>query len=58
MVITVAANAQILSSTKFNIIYANTFRENRGFVFIIIVQFMMRSNSRILIGLQIVFVCL
>ena len=35
-----------------------TFRENREFVFIIIVQFMMRANSRIRFGLQIVFVCL
>ena len=35
-----------------------TFRENREFVFISIVQFMMSANSRILFGLQIVFVCL
>ena len=33
-------------------------RENRDFVFIIIVQFMMSSNSRMRFGLQIVFVCL
>ena len=35
-----------------------TFRENREFVFISIVQFMMSANSRIHCGLQIVFVCL
>ena len=35
-----------------------TFRENREFVFISIVQFMMSANSRIHFGLQIVFVCL
>ena len=35
-----------------------TFRENRKFVFISIVQFMMNANSRIFFGLQIVFVCL
>ena len=34
------------------------FRENREFVFISIVQFMMSANSRIRFGLQIVFVCL
>ena len=34
------------------------FRENREFVFISIVQFMMSANSRIHFGLQIVFVCL
>ena len=34
-----------------------TFRENREFVFISIVQFMMSANSRIRFGLQIVFVC-
>ena len=33
-------------------------RENREFVFISIVQFMMSANSRIHFGLQIVFVCL
>ena len=43
---------QILS----HIVYA--FRENREFVFIISVQFMMSINSRIRFGLQIVFVCL
>ena len=35
-----------------------TFWENREFVFISIVQFMMSANSRILFCLQIVFVCL
>ena len=35
-----------------------TFRENREFVFISIVQFMMIVNSRIRFGLQIIFVCL
>ena len=37
---------------------AYTFRENREFVFIIIVQFMMGANIRICCGLQIVLVCL
>ena len=37
---------------------AYTFRENRKFVFIIIVQFMMSANSRIRFGKQIVLVCL
>ena len=37
---------------------AYTFRENREFVFIIIVQFMISANSRMRFGLQIVFVCL
>ena len=37
---------------------AYTFRENQDFVFIIFVQFMMSSNSRMHFGLQIVFVCL
>ena len=37
---------------------AHTFRENRDFVLIIIVQFMMSANSCIRHGLQIVFVCL
>ena len=36
---------------------AYTFRENRDFVFIVIVQFMISANSRIRFGLQIVFVC-
>ena len=36
----------------------STFLENREFVFIIIVQFMMSANSRIRYDLQIVFVCL
>ena len=35
-----------------------TFRENREFVFISSVQFMMSANSRIRFGLQIVFACL
>ena len=35
-----------------------TFRENREFVFISIVQFMMSANSRLRFGLHIVFVCL
>ena len=37
---------------------AYTFWENRDFVFIIIVQFMMSANIRIRFGLQIMFVCL
>ena len=37
---------------------AYTFRENREFVFIIIVQFMMSANNLIRFCLQIVFVCL
>ena len=37
---------------------AYTFRENREFVFIIIVQFMMSANSWMLSGLPIVCVCL
>ena len=37
---------------------AYTFRENREFVFIIIVQLMMSANIRIRFGLQIVLVCL
>ena len=37
---------------------AYTFWENREFVFIIIVQFMMSANSRMRFGLQIVLVCL
>ena len=35
-----------------------TFRENREFVSIMVVQFMMSANNRIRFGLQIVFVCL
>ena len=35
-----------------------TFRENREFVFISVVQFIMSANSRIRFGLRIVFVCL
>ena len=37
---------------------AYTFRENPGFVFIIIVQLMVSANTRIRFGLQIVLVCL
>ena len=37
---------------------AYTFRENREFVFIITVQFMMSANIRIRFGLQIALVCL
>ena len=37
---------------------AYMFRENREFVFIIIVHFMMSANIRIRFGLQIVLVCL
>ena len=37
---------------------AYTSQENLDFVFIIIVQFMMSSNSRMRFGLQILFVCL
>ena len=37
---------------------AYAFRENREFVFIITVQFMMSANIRIRFGLQIVLVCL
>ena len=37
---------------------AYTFRENREFVFIIIMQLMMSANIRIRFGLQIVLVCL
>ena len=37
-------------------LFAYTFRENRDFVFIIIVQFMMDANSQIRFGSQIVFV--
>ena len=40
------------------LLIAYTFRENREFVFIIIVQFMTRANIRIRFGLQIVLVCL
>ena len=35
-----------------------TFRENREFVYISIVQFMMSANNRKRFGLQIVFICL
>ena len=40
------------------LLIAYTFRENREFVFIIIVQFMMSANNRIRFVLKIVFVCL
>ena len=39
-------------------LFVYTFWENREFVFIIIVQFMMSTNSRIRFGLQLVSVCL
>ena len=42
----------------FLLLIAYTFRENRDFVFIIIVQFMMVDNSRIRYGFLIVFDCL
>ena len=44
--------------TSYSVTSVYTFRENREFVFISIVQFMMSANSRIRFGLQIVFVCL
>ena len=49
-----------LSGTSNHILslIAYTSRENRYFVFITIVQFMMSANIRIRFGLQIVFVCL
>ena len=37
---------------------AYSFRENRDFVFIIIVQFMMSANSRLRFGFRLVFICL
>ena len=40
------------------LLIAYTFRENREFVFIIIVQFMMSTSNRIRFVLKIVFVCL
>ena len=40
------------------LLIAYTFRENREFVFIIIVQFMMTENSQIRFDLKIVFVYL
>ena len=39
------------------LLIAYTFRENRGFVFIIIVQLMMSANNRIRFVLKIIFVC-
>ena len=45
--------------TSYSVTYCiYTFRENREFVFIIIVQFMMSANIRIRFGLQIILVCL
>ena len=44
--------------TSFLSLMVYTFRENREFVFVSIVQFMMSANSRIRFGLQIVFACL
>ena len=41
--------------TSCSVIY--TFWENRDFVFIMIVQFMMRPNSRTRFGSKIIFVC-
>ena len=46
----------LLHHTLSLIVY--TFRENREFVFISLVQFMISASSRIRFGLQIVFVCL
>ena len=40
------------------LLIAYTFRENRKFVFIIIVQFMLSANGRIRFGLKVVFVYL
>ena len=40
------------------LLIAYTFRENREFVFIIIVQFMMSANNRIRFVSKIVFICL
>ena len=40
------------------LLIACTFRENREFVFIIIVQFMMSANNRVPLVFKIVFVCL
>ena len=40
------------------LLIAYTFRENREFVFIIIVQFMMSANSQIRFDLAVVFVYL
>ena len=40
------------------LLIADTFRENREFVFIIIVQYMMSANDRICFVLKIVFLCL
>ena len=43
---------------SYSVLIVYTFWENRDFVFISIVQFMMSANSRIRFGLQIVFICL
>ena len=40
------------------LLFAYTFRENREFVFIIVVQFVMSANNRIRFVLKIVFVSL
>ena len=48
----------VVTSYSILSLIAYTFRENRDFVFIIIVQLMMSANIRIRFGLQIVFVCL
>ena len=57
IVFSVAVCLRCLSHHILSLI-AYTFRENRDFVFISIVQFMMSANIRIYFGLQIVFVCL
>ena len=44
--------------SSYSSLIAFTFRENREFVFIIIVQFMISADIRIRFGLQIVLVCL
>ena len=44
--------------TSYSVTIVYTFRENREFDFISIVEYMMSANSRIRFGLQIVFVCL
>ena len=44
--------------TSYSVTYCNTFRENREFVFIIFVQFMMSANIRIRFGLKIASVYL
>ena len=44
--------------TSYFVTYCIYIPGNREFVFIIVVQFMMSANSRMLFGLQIVFICL